>query len=774
MSDTIYLDSFAYYFKKYRYKANISTLKQFGDLMAAEGMYYDPSNYTRWQSGERVPNDRKVLLAMLRVFIQRNAIRTIDECNLLFSSSGQKNLSNDEVCSIELYKKSFKNILPTAIEDFVGREELLKEINWKLITYNIICISGTAGIGKSTFVVYLANLLQKTYQDGIFYFRADIQYIDTILIDIARYYGEDISTIKDLNERLKYILSIFKNRKAIIILDNIDNYKSIDFFINSLQGYCKFILVSQFTPPLYRDGYHISLSGFDDDETLLLANHKLGVSYVTKNNTEILKMAKLSGYSPLALDIMFSYIHNQQITAKELLNKIDNVMLPITYQSTYDNKTVASSIEISLSTLEKQEKNLIFSLSIFDGADISIDAIKSIHSLSEENLRQILTKLIELSLIERTKYNRIQVHPLIKAYLKQNTLSPKWYQQLIIYYLNSEKIIEDLDNIRGVFEYCIQHRLSDKAISLWNKVAVLNFTYGRWEEIKYYKEKLKPISENDSNPLVIIITIFTFFFTFGLVAMKYTNYLIYYSYSYCLVAFIGGVYALKTYKKWNNIKNDIGWALILFAAGLFAQVLGQLSYTTLLLMGSDLIPYPSIGDVGYFGSIPLYIYGTLLLSRAAGITIGLNSLKKKIQTVLVPTVILSISYFVFLRGYIFDFSQPLKIFLDFGYPLGQATYVSIAFLIFFQAKKTLGDVMKKGVLGIVLALFVQYVADFDFLFRYSRNLWQKPADIGDFIYLLAYAIMGIALLQFDYTRKLKDPNNPDLFTKVKKYIFSTT
>jgi hypothetical protein len=80
--------------------------------------------------------------------------------------------------------------------------------------------------------------------------------------------------------------------------------------------------------------------------------------------------------------------------------------------------------------------------------------------------------------------------------------------------------------------------------------------------------------------------------------------------------------------------------------------------------------------------------------------------------------------------------------------------------------------MKNSILGILFALFIQYIADFIFLYRYSHNLWLRPTDYGDILYLLAYAAMGIALLQFDYTYKLKDPNHPDFFTRVKNYLVS--
>ena len=104
------------------------------------------------------------------------------------------------------------------------------------------------------------------------------------------------------------------------------------------------------------------------------------------------------------------------------------------------------------------------------------------------------------------------------------------------------------------------------------------------------------------------------------------------------------------------------------------------------------------------------------------------------------------SYFFFLRDYQFDWSNPLKIFLDFGYPLGQAIYVSIAILTYVLSKGVLGGVMKPKILFLVFALIIQYLADYNFLLQAANSTWQN-GGYGDLIYLIAYLLMALSLLQ---------------------------
>src|SRR6185369_3281343 len=103
------------------------------------------------------------------------------------------------------------------------------------------------------------------------------------------------------------------------------------------------------------------------------------------------------------------------------------------------------------------------------------------------------------------------------------------------------------------------------------------------------------------------------------------------------------------------------------------------------------------------------------------------------------------SYMIFLQGYEFDWSNPLRVFLDFGYPLGQAFYVSLAILVFILSKNFLGGLMRPKVLLILLAIAVQYIADYNFLYQAYNETWVN-GGYGDYIYLISYFLMTFALI----------------------------
>jgi len=117
---------------------------------------------------------------------------------------------------------------------------------------------------------------------------------------------------------------------------------------------------------------------------------------------------------------------------------------------------------------------------------------------------------------------------------------------------------------------------------------------------------------------------------------------------------------------------------------------------------------------------------------------------------MIPVVILIGSYLFFLKGYEFDWLNPVKIFLDFGYPLGQAIYVSIAILTLLLSRNLLGGVMKKPIFYLIFALIFQYLSDFFFLYQSNIGVWYV-GNINDYLYFVSYSIMTMAIIYMGST-----------------------
>lgn len=213
---------------------------------------------------------------------------------------------------------------------------------------------------------------------------------------------------------------------------------------------------------------------------------------------------------------------------------------------------------------------------------------------------------------------------------------------------------------------------------------------------------------------------------------------------YCILALLGGSAGWTFAHKWGGFKSTLGRSIIMFTLGLLAQFIGQIMYNYYIYVLGIEVPYPSIGDVIFFSSILFYIYGAWLLAKVSGLKLSIQSAHGKLQAFIIPIIIVIISYLVFLQGYEPDWSNKIVIFLDFGFPIGQAIFVSIAILALLISKNILGGMMRKPIILLILALIVQYIADFSFSYQVSREAWYVGGT-NDFLYALAYFLMATSL-----------------------------
>ena len=214
---------------------------------------------------------------------------------------------------------------------------------------------------------------------------------------------------------------------------------------------------------------------------------------------------------------------------------------------------------------------------------------------------------------------------------------------------------------------------------------------------------------------------------------------------YQILALFGAIYGFSLMKSWGGIKSIMGRTVLMFSLGLLAQVFGQTVSTYYVFKGLG-VPYPSIGDIGFFSSVLFYIYGAILLTKLSGFKSSIKNVKNKIFAVIIPTILLLSTYYFFFQGYQFDFTQPLKILLDFGYPFGQAIYVSFAIFAFIIARKELGGILRKPIIFFIISLVAQYIADYIFLFQ-SNNGTYIAGGLDDYLYVVAYFLMSLSLIQ---------------------------
>lgn len=763
MGSPIVNRSFARLFKKYRLRSEIETLTEFGDLLAEEGFVFDNSIFTHWQKGTRVPNNRRIILTMIRIFFKKHAISTQDEINEILATLGMRDLTIEE--SIHFFGLSANKIpfnVPEKIDVFTGRNKMSNTISSHLLLGESVAIYGQPGSGKTSLIIQLSHNLRNHFYDGVLWFRADIQHIEDILIEIGQMFSLDISKEIKLEHKAKYIHDLLLRKSTLLILDNVDGYSEVRLFMKDKKFPCATIITSRLIPPrIIKFQKVIQVKGFNEEEFLEYARKNLGNAFLVTNLESINEIGKLVEFSPLILSVLFKQIEQNPKNLEQILNNLHSHAL----QSSFDLKIIQPSLDFTFDRLATPLQNIFVSLGIFNGSDFSIDSISYLNNISNTKVKIALSELRNHSLVEMSTNNRYRIHPLIKAYLQTKIDERSINRKLSEYYLDflSKKavgdrdnyvcVIEELDNIKGIITLSNKYSEFGKISKIWDFLGVLFWDTGRWEELNVYSEIVRK-NKSIFNILIVFFTLLLFLSLsllwvsiFFFDKYKETNQIIFAT-MYVIMSIWGGTIGLFIARKWGGIKSIMGKSIGMFSLGLLFQSLGQIVYSYyVLFFNRNEFPYPSLGDIGYFGSIFLYIYGSYLILTAA----NKKHKRAKIQDIAVATIIplgmLSISYFMLLKDYILDWNYPLIVILDFGYPLGQSIYLFFALLAFVYSKKLSTGLMKRRVRIIIFALISQYIADYVFIFMFNNSL-TKPGDIVDYLYLISYFIMTCALIQF--------------------------
>src|SRR5258708_5178595 len=126
--------TFAELFKKYRLRAEFEKLSDFGDALAEKGILHEDSLFSHWQKGNRIPTDRRVLLKLIVLFVERKAILSLDEVNEFLESTRQGYLTKNEIEILpDLIKNKAVFQVPKEVSDFTGREENIEILQQKAL-----------------------------------------------------------------------------------------------------------------------------------------------------------------------------------------------------------------------------------------------------------------------------------------------------------------------------------------------------------------------------------------------------------------------------------------------------------------------------------------------------------------------------------------------------------------------------------------------------------------------------------------------------------------
>lgn len=758
-------------FKRLRLKAEFSTLSELGSALAEKGLIYEDSIFSHWQKGTRFPH-RGALLCLIQIFTEKQSLNSIHEANQFLETAGEGYLTKDELETIKFSSTDDVPFqIPSQIDNFSGREDLIKRIQSDFTPGNLIIIYGPPGVGKTSLAIQLGYLLKEVYSDGVLWFRLDTSDVMDIFLAIAYAFGKDIGHIRDRETRASIIKTILANKKVLLIFDNVEFTNDIRLLLPNTR-YCSIIITSRHSHlSIFSKSKNISLENFSKYEAISLFKKVLGGKYTTTNNTSILRLADKIGYLPLALHIFAKEIKENSLDIVELLEKIERDLLSLEELS-YDDRNLYVTIDLSYKLLDIKTRKLFTSLAVFDGKDFSIESVGYINDLSLSETKKFLNKLREISLIQESSKNRYRIHPLIKRFIRNRfgnadliLKAARYYQQFLAkfdktFLKSYPNIKQESDNVLYVFKKCYELHYWDEVIALWNPLEFLLDATNQQDKMRYLFQVVKtqqPGLNIFQKALIayfiFLILYYTFLFFLGFTTSVW-NYL--YSLLFGLIPLFGSIVGLLISKSWGLFKSAMGRAVLFLSLGLLTWAIGNLIFAYYNFVENISAPYPSFADVGYIISYILWMIGMINLPHAIGGKFGLKKWYGKLLIVLIPLFVLAFSYYLIMlitksNLILVHTKSYIKLFFDIAYPASDAVILSIA-LILGTSYKFFGGKFKLSVYAILLGFCFQYVADFLFSYTTTVNFFY-PGGFVDLIFTMGLFLLTFGLLGFYFPSK---------------------
>jgi tetratricopeptide (TPR) repeat protein len=497
--------------RSFRLRAEFRTLTEFGDELQELGFFQEDSTFSRWENGSRIPRNRDLIIEVIKLFVSRSGITTLNEANNLLESAGHGFLTKKEQSEIWLsHEPNVPFQAPRDIPYFTGRKSYLKKLTSQLIKGSVLLIHGLPGSGKTALSIKIAHLLKSEFTDGVLWFKLDTTSKLDVLVGIGEALGTDVSKINDPYIAASMIRSLLSKKRVLIVYDNVDSVKDLELLIPNSSN-SSVLITSKFAG--FNGSYitdKVKLRSFDESESLKLFKNILREKYKSFSKETLIELSRIFNNLPLAINIIASYLKTSEASALQIIGTLKKEKIELnTFE--YESTDLLTAIGFVFKKLNNKTQNFLLSLKVFRSTDFSTESCAYINNLSKKDTKKNLNYLIEASLVEHSSNSRYRLHPVIKFYIDNMKISPQYTQRAIEYYIsflkkNKEKtnyftiIQPEIYNIEGLLEQQISvSKVSENLLELLEKANSFLWYRGYWFNYKNLNKAIHKFAIHNRN-----------------------------------------------------------------------------------------------------------------------------------------------------------------------------------------------------------------------------------------------------------------------------------
>lgn len=317
--------------------------------------------------------------------------------------------------------------VPRGVSDFVGRASEMAFLAKLVASHSagpapVVVVSGTPGVGKTSFAVHAAAKLDADFPDGQLFL--DLCGLDEHPLDTNLILGRLINAVApgqrevphDVVERAGLYRTLLTGRRLLIVLDNAADEAQVRMLLPG-SGSCLMLITSRRRLSGLETAHRLSLVPLTRAYAIEMLTNLIGPQASTDSAT-VQRLADLSGNLPLALRLIGNRLASDGGTGSaRFVRRLSDEERRLDTLTAGDMRISAVFISSYLQ-LSGEAQRLFRRLALIPGGDTGPEMTAVLANRSLESIEPVLDELVEFGLLQSRFTDRYRLHDLIRLFAR--------------------------------------------------------------------------------------------------------------------------------------------------------------------------------------------------------------------------------------------------------------------------------------------------------------------------------------------------------------------